>query len=116
MTQKDNSFKIVYNSDLIIRDASQAATLCVFYDQVILPHVGQTSSLYPVSRELVHQDGGGNAPGPLSPLVYERAIRELEQLYGTLFDAEVLVRLPPVESHKPKPKLLKRSNSTRNPS
>ena len=97
MTETHNSFKIVYNSDLIIRDTSEAATLCVFYDQVLLPHVAQTSSLYPVSVDLA--DRSLTRPDTLSPLGNERTIKEWEQLYGTLFDAGVLLRLPPAEPH-----------------
>jgi hypothetical protein len=33
-------FKVVYNSDLIIRDRSELASLCVFYDRVLLPFRG----------------------------------------------------------------------------
>lgn len=99
MAEKSDSFKIVYNSDLIIRDQSEAATLCVFYDQVLLPHAGKTSSLYPVTNEPEKRDLVDAVP--LSPLGYEHVIRDWEQLYGTLFDEGVLARLPPIEPHNP---------------
>lgn len=36
--------EIIYNSDLIIRNASELATLCVFYDKVYLPHTSSSTS------------------------------------------------------------------------
>lgn len=106
MADGNKSFTIVYNSDLIIRDPSEAATLCVFYDQVLLPHVAQTSSLYPVSGDLARREL--QPWSTFSPLGYERAIKEWEQLYGTLFDAEVLLRLSPAEPHKEGSKVVER--------
>jgi hypothetical protein len=83
---KNDSFKVVYNSDLIIRDPSEAATLCVFYDQVVLPHIGNPSLL--VSE-------GADEKRPNTD--QWRLIEDWELTYGTLFDARVLTRLSPCE-------------------
>jgi hypothetical protein len=75
-------FKVVYNSDLIIRDRSELASLCAFYDKVLLPFRG---------------DFDGVIPG-VGDLNYEKVnIRSWELENGTLFDEGVLSRLPPHE-------------------
>jgi hypothetical protein len=38
---QDGPFKIVYNSDLIIRDRAEAASICVFYGKVYLPFTNE---------------------------------------------------------------------------
>jgi hypothetical protein len=84
-------FKVVYNTDLIIRDKSDAATLCVFYDQVVLPYTtGKMINATSVSSETTKS----------RPLDYAREIKDWELTYGTLFDAGVLKRLPPTHFHK----------------
>lgn len=77
-------FEIAYNSDLIIRDPSEAATLCVFYDQVFLPYTNRKSS-----RELIGKRGIRDE--------YTNDIADWEVKYGTLFDEGVLRRLPAIE-------------------
>ena len=73
-------FKVVYNSDLIIRDRSEAATLCVFYDKVFLPFTSEaTQSRLTGTRT-------SNDP--------RRDIQDWELEYSTLFKADVLERLP----------------------
>jgi hypothetical protein len=79
-----NLFEVAYNSDLIIRDTSEAATLCVFYDRVILPYTSRGSS-----RELVGKNGVRDE--------LTNDIADWEVRYGTLFDAGVLSRLPAID-------------------
>ena len=76
-------FKVVYNSDLIIRDRSELASLCVFYDKVLLPSRGHSDAVIP---------GVGN-------LNYENVnINNWELENCALFDQGVLSRLRPVDS------------------
>lgn len=75
-------FKVVYNSDLIIRDRSELASLCVFYDKVLLPSRGDSDVVIP---------GVGD-------LNYEKvSIKNWELENGTLFDEGVLSRLQPLQ-------------------
>jgi hypothetical protein len=87
--QENQLFKVVYNSDLIIRDASEAATLCVFYDQVFLPYTEDTtcaSFLPEIGSEKREKKD------------YQQIIKDWEVSYGTLFDEGVLARLPPSDT------------------
>lgn len=77
-------YEVAYNSDLIIRDPSEASTLCVFYDRVYLPYTDPASS-----RELI---GNGRRLEE-----YANDIADWEVQYGTLFDEGVLQRLPPLD-------------------
>ena len=88
MGEKDDSFKVVYNSDLIIRDQSEAATLCVFYDQVFLPYRRPNST----------SDWSVVELGQEETQDYRRVVKDWEVTYGTLFDAGVLRRVPPPAS------------------
>jgi hypothetical protein len=83
--QKADSFKVVYNSDLIIRDKSEAATLCLFYDHVFLPYVSDSTALVGVNEanSLTHNTHH-----------FAQDIKQWELEYGTLFDEKVLVRMP----------------------
>ncbi len=90
MGQQTDSFKIVYNSDLIIRDESEAATLCVFYDQVFLPYIDTASRTYMLSESGAEKKETQD---------YKRVIRNWEVKYGTLFDSRVLVRMAPFEGY-----------------
>jgi len=38
--------KVVYNTDLAIKDPAEVASLCIFYDQVLLPYTSIESSLH----------------------------------------------------------------------
>jgi hypothetical protein len=80
-------FKIVYNSDLIIRDRSEAAALCVFYDKVFLPFTSEKTS-----GKLEGADGKTN---------YHQSgeIKSWDIEYRTLYDAGVLHRLPVFRDH-----------------
>jgi len=83
----ENLFEVAYNSDLIIRDSSEAATLCVFYDRVLLPHTNRESS-----KNLIGQSG-----------IREEFVNEIPEWdlkYGTLFDQGVLRRLPDIPGSK----------------
>ncbi len=85
-------FRIVYNSDLIIRDRSEAASLCLFYDKVFLPFT---------SDETRNRLTGTHTSSEFRP-----EIKTWDVEYGTLFDEEVLERLPPAplqEWHSLKP-------------
>lgn len=73
-------FKIVYNSDLIIRDRSEAATLCVFYDKVFLPFTSEATQ--------------SRLTGTRTTIDPRRDIQDWELEYSTLFKADVLERLP----------------------
>lgn len=83
-------FKIVYNSDLIVRDRSEAACLCVFYDQVFLPCLRSHRHEFPPSA----------LPGVRDPYLGRSDIENWNIEYGTLFDAGVLSRLPLPESER----------------
>jgi hypothetical protein len=73
--------EIVYNNDLIIRDPSEAATLCVFYDRIVLPY-----TTVKTSRELV---------GPKGPRRdFSNDVKDWELNYGALFKEGILSRLP----------------------
>jgi hypothetical protein len=82
---ENGQFKVVYNSDLIIRNRSELACLCVFYDKVLLPFLG---------------DSAGVIPG-VGDLNYEKVnIKKWELENGTLFDEGVLSRLPPLRGNE----------------
>lgn len=83
----EKPFEVAYNSDLIIRDASEAATLCLFYDRVVLPYTDRESS-----RDLIGRRGVRTE--------YEYEIAQWEVTYGTLFDSGVISRLPAIGGHK----------------
>ncbi len=75
-------FRIVYNSGLIIDDPSEVASLCVFYDKVLLPTIN-TGAFRP---EFVNY----------STAIDDGKVREWERKHYHLFEAGVLERLPPV--------------------
>ncbi len=82
-------FEVAYNSDLIIRDASEAATLCVFYDRVVLPYTNRESSCEFVGKTGIREE--------LTREKFTNDIADWEVRYGTLFDAGVLSRLPAID-------------------
>src|SRR5258708_1180188 len=77
---------VVYNSDLVIRDALQATSLCVFYDRVYLPYTSSETSL-----ELIGTNEVGTGVKQTSES--RNDIRDWETLYGVLFKEKVLERL-----------------------
>jgi hypothetical protein len=89
-TEETNAFKIIYNSDLIIRDYAQATTLCVFYDQVLLPYTTKATRA---------RLTGTNGLQRVDTADYRDDIDKWELEYGTLFDEGVLARLPPYGSY-----------------
>jgi hypothetical protein len=52
----DRDFKIVYNSDLIIRNPQDAATLCLFYDKVLLPYTTEDTRTSLLGRSVFRAD------------------------------------------------------------
>jgi hypothetical protein len=85
MLGRTDSFRVAYNSDLIIRDRAEAATLCVFYDQVFLPHTTANS------RKLVTGTDGSNK---WETVDCRDDIKDWELEYGALFKAGVIQRMP----------------------
>src|SRR5258708_1229540 len=83
---KNKRFKVVYNSDLIIRDRAEAATLCVFYDQVFLPYTSKETRHFVL--------GVDESSRIVESSDYRADIVDWELEYGTLFDEGVLRRLP----------------------
>lgn len=87
------AYQIVYNSDLIIRDPGEAATLCVFYDRVLLPFTNEQSAcgLIDTRAETSELDLSYGSTDE---------IKAWELSYGTLFDEGVLARVEPPASDK----------------
>jgi hypothetical protein len=73
-------FQVVYNSDLIIRDRSEAACLCLFYDKVYLPWTDEGSCNRLLSTETRSSAKTTN-------------LKDWELEYATLFEAGILQRL-----------------------
>jgi hypothetical protein len=81
-------FKVVYNSDLIIRDRFETASLCVFYGKVLLPYTTDETS--------------GRLMGTVSSSYHRPDIRNWEIEHATLFEEGVLERLgpPPIRTQE----------------
>jgi hypothetical protein len=83
-----DNFEVVYNSDLIIRDPGEAATLCLFYDRVFLPHVSNPA------RVVTMVDNDENRV-LRTTFHAPDAIHDWELRHSILFKEQVIKRLPP---------------------
>src|SRR5438067_13400191 len=88
-----NPSHIIYNSDLIIRSASELATLCTFYDKVFLPYTSpQTSHLFAGARTCdVKLPTGLHAEGERQ-FIFD--VPYWQEIYGVLMEEGVVERLP----------------------
>ena len=82
-----HKFEVVYNSDLIIRDSGEAATLCLFYDRVYLPHIKDP-------RRVVSASVTDDSRVLRTTFHAPDMIRDWELRYSNLFREEVVKRLP----------------------
>jgi hypothetical protein len=94
MARTDAPYRIVYNSDLMISNQRELSTLCVFYDQVLLPYTT------PHGSRALASTGSPHIPYP--PAFYEdlleagidRNVAKWEERNSLLFSEGVLARLP----------------------
>ncbi len=91
---RKDSNTIIYNSDLIIRNGSEMATLCVFYDKVMLPHTTpQTCDLLAGPRCYeVTQPKGYNQ---VADEQFIEDVATFSRHYYPLILEKVIERLPP---------------------
>lgn len=87
----EKTYQIIYGSNIIIRNAVELATLCVFYDKTLLPHASRESSRrhvgYGFFIEFPETVAGKKVGNELFDAWSDR--------YQILFDEQVLERLPP---------------------
>lgn len=105
LMEKQN--KIIYNSDLIIRDRSEIATLCLFYEQVLLPYTysdGEFVEFEKISNTRYKINARGLDLGYTDLLGIERhSYSELpiwENENKVLFDEKVIQRIPTASEFK----------------
>lgn len=89
----EGAYRIIYNSDLIIRDPRELSTLCVFYDRTYLPFTTpETSTKYSGHRFISVDLPTGVVPAFEKAYVYD--VEYWRQNYITLFEERVIERLP----------------------
>jgi hypothetical protein len=86
--------QIIYNSDLIIRSPAELATLCTFYDKVLLPYTSpETSHLFAGARTCdVNLPTGYHEEGERQ-FIFD--VPYWQEIYGVLMEENVVERLPP---------------------
>jgi hypothetical protein len=88
-----NTNKVVYSSDLIIRDSTELATLCVFFDKVLLPYTTESTSRKFTGPRIV----GAELPRGLNEDFAKLYIDDVNywwQRNKVLFEEQVIERLP----------------------
>ncbi len=87
MTKNDN--QIIYSSDLIVRNSSELATLCVFYDKTLLPYTTHKSSRLFAGRDVIYLHLG------MKSKEYVEDVNRWTRKHRVLFQEGVLERVPP---------------------
>jgi hypothetical protein len=89
-----NANQVIYSSDLIIRDSTELATLCVFYDKVFLPYTSQESSRKYTGPRILSAD----LPKGMDPDFDREFIEDVNHWWERnklLFEHQVIERLAP---------------------
>jgi hypothetical protein len=94
VSPKPAAFRVVYNSDLVIHDPADVATLCVFYDRVYLPYTSPGSGW----KLLRNIDDWTEKRQASQNQVMGNEVTDWYLQYRQLFEKGVLGRLsPPAE-------------------
>lgn len=98
--------EVVYNNGVLVSDAKALATLAVFYDRIWLPHVG-TSKVPMIGFmettpgkwkvRVIHMHNFHFVGRDGKTWSIDRFTNDWNERHSSLFDADVLRRLPPID-------------------